>query len=248
MSIAAVLGAPGFAQEPAPPGDGDKAVAEVTVLSFKDPFRTDYRGLQKARAAMTELRALAPQASLRFFIVNRSGSAYRGELKAIVSDGEASHTIPMASDASFELPAQIAGLGEAAEFMMNAKRKEIYLRPQVRSPGTSDSRLRLGDLRMECEIVWRMEYAEASFMARAALKFMDSPCNSAKFGMDFFARGRLSAVRISEHGNSKTLQLTHRAQAYYAPLHDKAWSNEALIELTPALAEGLPPEASLPGR
>lgn len=229
------------AQTPTPVVAPEQATDEaliVNVQSFRDPYRTPYRVVHKAMGLMSEMAALSPDATLNFFIVAKSGLPFPGRVQISIGEGDKRILIDADPDNTFVLPASAHAAGSGAELQVNARRKDVYLRPEVHSPGSQAGQRRLGDLRLECEITWRIEYEESSLFARAALGLMSSPCKSPKFGVEFYPRHKLAMATISENGRVKNLNLAKGGHAYYAPLADASWSDAASITLIAAPPDG----------
>jgi hypothetical protein len=209
--------------EPPPP--------QVVVTSIKDAYKIAYRNVQKALDAQHDNPRLAPQARMRWRVVARDGKLLVEAPPVTISGTNGHLPVVPDSDGVFELPAAVPELGDDVELRIDARRSDVMLVPLVETGGLDASSRRLGDLRLECEMTWRLEYDDIPFALKAAMKLMGSPCGSKHFDMPLHVRHRLKSATIARDGQPTALRLGRRSMAFYAPLYDDTLGNDTLVTL-----------------
>ena len=212
--------------------EAEQPLPQVVVSSMKDAYKTAYPNIQKALGAQRENPQLAPQARMRWMLFARDGRplVQSPPIAIVGSDGQI--VVVPDSDGGFELPATVTGLGTDVELHIGMKRGEMLLVPLAQTGGIDASSRRLGDLRLECEMTWRLEYEEIPMLARGAIKLMGSPCRSKNFGVPIHVRRKLASATITRDGQPLQLKLGWRSMAFFAPLHDATLGDDTRITLT----------------
>lgn len=228
------VAAPSADAQPATDGQPtSEAMPSVEVKQLKAPEWRPYRAMLKGATAYDKYRALAPQAPFRLKLnLRKAGRDIAAvTLKVVGSDSEVG--IPIASDGSFELPRLSEAGYRNAELVVNQKKAEnaVGWGPFIRTPGLELDTRRLGDLRLECEIQWAIDQDEMSFVARNAFKMIGGPCNSSRFQMSFQAPRRIDSASVRTTGRKQALIVQRNGASFVAPLHDKSWPDDALIDL-----------------
>lgn len=235
---AALCLAPGFglaqAQEPAKePGKEDMPV--VPVNGMKKPEMRNYRAAWAGFEAFDKHRALAPAASLHFRMISRNPSAAAPidgvELK-IVGDEE-SIPVPIAADGKFTLPRVQAAYDSDALLVLNRKQGLLRAMPDIRTPGLPENVRRLGDLRLECQVLVAVVKEEIPFMINALINSVlltRDWCGKEKLSIGFRAERTPKTATLVHGERRKEVQVT--GEEYVAPIGDSAWPDDALIELT----------------
>lgn len=168
---------------------------------------------------------------MRWALFARDGTPVTAPLPITIAGSNGHITIPQDGDGVFELPAVVPELGDDVELRIGAKRGDVILVSLVETEGVDASSRRLGDLRLECEMGWRLEYDDIPFALKVAMKLMGSPCRSKNFGMPIHVRRRLKSATVLRDGQPVALKLGWRAMTFYAPLHDDALGNDTPIVL-----------------
>jgi hypothetical protein len=224
------------AAEPTTEASGeDQKMAEVTVSGIRDPELKPYRVISAGMDAFDAFRALAPSAVLRFRL-SRKGSAswYTEQWEGVtlrLAGGETSIPVPLAADGTFALPRSQAAYNEDAELILNQKKASFRFMPEVRTPGLPADTLRLGDLRLKCQVLAAIGKKESSFAMRMAL-------NTIMFGSDWCGKG-LGKINfpiqdwsinttVVYDGKQKTIPT--RGYSFIAPIEDKSLPDDALIK------------------
>jgi hypothetical protein len=198
---------------------------------MKDPYKTAYRNIEKAFGAQHDNPRLAPQARIRWMVFAKDGAPVTTPLPITIAGSRGQVPVAQDGDGTFELPASTPDLGDDIELRIGAKRSEVKLVPLVETGGIDASSRRLGDLRLECEMTWRLEYDDIPFALKAAMKLMGSPCRSKNFGAPIRVRHKLESATITRDGQPLRLKLGWRSMSFFAPLHDDTLGNDTLIAL-----------------
>jgi hypothetical protein len=230
LVVCLIACAPLSAQEDTGAPAPEQPPPQVVVSSMKDAYKTAYRNIQKALTAQHDNPLLAPQARMRWALFARDGTPVTAPVPITIAGTNGHVTVVPDSDGVFELPAAVPELGDDVELRIGVRRSDVRLVPFVDTGGDAASR-RLGDLRLECEMGWRLEYDDIPFALKAAMKLMGSACRSKNFGMPIHVRHRLKSATVLRDGQPVALKLGWRAMTFFAPLHDDALGNDTPIAL-----------------
>ncbi|QYF95515.1 hypothetical protein KY495_10400 [Massilia sp. PAMC28688] len=215
-------------QAPHDPG----AAQEVNIVAFKNPERLSYQAYARGMDAAERLRALAPQAEIGLRLISLSGKALSLELV----DDAGKQAIELDTNGRFTLHQQREP-GKEAYLVASASAGKARFEPVVQTPGLAPSVRRLGDLRLECEMQWAMIKDELPLVMRATFKLAGGICHSKKIPMQFTAGAKLNSAVLVEGARTLNLTLTPKSSAFYAPVHDRGWGNDAHVVLEFAPAE-----------
>ncbi len=183
---------------------------------------------------------LAPQAQFRFSLIARQGAAPLEQVQARVVADDTGEPIgePLTVDAQlrFDAEALLGRLVERSALRFDKSAAKASLLPEVRSAGATAQAVRLGDLRLQCEVLWALKKSEAPLMARMAFGAVGGPCHSSRIAM-FTAFGQaIQSARLVE--GERVLQLRASGKQHMSlliPFHDTSWSNEAQVLIEPVL-------------
>jgi hypothetical protein len=210
--------------------------ASVEVSGIRNPELRSYRNIVAGLDAFEEHHALAPNATeLRFRLRPKRGQPplSGGEPLSvrIVGNGEPL-VLPVAADATFTVPRIQSALDDNADMILNRKKGLMDGLPQVRTPGLPDNVRRLGDVRLECEVLTAIGKREMGFMLRAAIStvmFSGHWCGQKKAQFWFSAAQPLQSAVIRENGREGEVKV--QKWSFLPPVGDETWSDDALIEL-----------------
>ena len=232
MALAAALClAPGLglAQE-APKED----MQVVPVNGMKKPEMRNYRAAWAGFEAFDRNRALAPAASLHFRMVPLNPGAMAPlegvELKIV---GDDTIPVPIAADGMFTLPRVRAAYDSDALLVLNRKQGLLRASPEIRTPGLPENVRRLGDLRLECQVMVAVVKEEIPFLANAAINTILRTrdwCRKEKFSTGFRIPQDVQSATLV-HGERR-MELNVKQWEFSAPVGDSSWPDDALIELT----------------
>ncbi len=212
--------------------DASTAPQMVEISGARDPELKPYRSMLKGVDAFDEFHRLAPHASLRFILqAAKADHSIDGATLQISSDN-LSIPIPVNADGTFTLQRNKQALDENADIVSNKKKNSLRWRPDIHSPNLPANVRRLGDLRLECAIRWAVEKDDLPFVTRNAFRLVGGPCNSSMVSVLFHTPQRLSAVTAVSGERQAALPLGKQKVSYIPPLHDAAWNDDTLLELT----------------
>jgi hypothetical protein len=226
------MAAPAFAQ-----AQVDEQLAAVEVTGTKNPELQRYRSMAGGLDAFDQHRSLAPNATLKARLSRRSdvwgdkGNVDGLTLRLVGND--TSIPIPIAADGTFTLPRSQAAYDEDADLVVNQKKSTVRWFPDVRTPGVPANARRLGDLRMECEVLMGVAKKEINFAQRAGAMLL--------LGTNWCASPRVQvATPLGDYAMSAAVvhggQRKAIATAGYrleAPIRDKSLPDDALVEFEP---------------
>lgn len=217
------------------PADGAEPVPEVAVNALRNPELKPYRVMSAGLDAFDEHRKLAPNATLKFKLSKR-GEGYGGAshwdgvtLRLVGSDSAS--PVPIEADGSFVLPRNQQAYDDDAELILNQKKASTRFHVDVRTPGLPANVRRLGDLRLECQVLIAIGKKELNFAMRAAFNtaFMTGNWCSAARAKVSTALPDWSINTTIVHGATRT-ELAPHAHNFNAPIQDKTLPDDALIE------------------
>lgn len=210
---------------------GEAAPAAVNVKGIRDPDWKPYSAMLKGVERFAEKHALAPAAELRFILTPRHADVEMRALQLRLESDEASAVIPLSEGNIFVLPVDQAQADAKAELTLNRKTGSVRWIPYVRSAASSETRRRLGDLRLTCEVHWAIDKDTLPFAMRTAMGALGGPCNfvSEKGTYSFAEPQRIRSAMISFNGKSQPVPFS--GTSFTPPLRDKQWSDDSVIEL-----------------
>jgi len=256
-AVTAVLvfaGAAAVAQEaplPTPAQDvapGANQAGVVHVNAMKNPEMHSYRAIVAGLDKFDELHAMAPAVPRLLFAARaRNGGSLSGEVPSarLAADD---FTLPLAVDAEarFEVPRNRQAWDSKAELVLSRKRKEVRLWPSIRTPGLPENQRRLGDVRLECQVLVAVAKEEAPFyvvaLANTVLLTGDwcSFLKDRERTWDVHLPAPLASAVLRD--GERSIALKVKDNRVEVPIGDAGWSNDALIETV----FGTPDEAAAP--
>lgn len=209
----------------------------IEINALKNPEVRTYRALLAGLDEFDNQHALAPTVpALRFRASSRGKGAPPAEplLVRLVSDDDAL-TLPVDEGGRFTVPRNDALAAAKAELVLNRKRPEIRVEPEVRSPDLPANMRRLGDLRLECKVTVAIAKEEIPFwvvaLVNTVLLTTDWCSNLGdKAQYSFRAEAPLAGAVLS--AGERQLDLTVKDRGYTVPLSAKEWPDDAVITLT----------------
>ncbi|WP_229467367.1 hypothetical protein [Massilia sp. Mn16-1_5] len=236
-------------------------VAKVNVSTTRDPVDKSYRKMIKGMERFEREHAFAPNAPLRFQLLPRTPDVKMDGITLRVAGDTVSVPVPVGPDNSFVLPRNEQALREDAAVLANRKTTSMTWRALIRTPGLPPDTRRLGDLRLECRVGTEAGLVSNNSQMFAwlssALLSADHVCNSPEGNYLFFADRPLFGVRLRAGervedlpfkmlyaGGDQTPEMLRFCdcqvlldRTYYAPLWDRSWPDDTLVEfdyMTPA--------------
>lgn len=203
----------------------------IEVSETAMPTKVAYRNLLNGMDAFNEHRAYAPRAELRFLVQSQNPGKVLSGLTASIAGAELDMPLQIDKDGIFELPRLEGTTAKDSSVIVNRREGSIRLRPYVRSQNTTPERRRMGDLRLECEIIWSIERDNLSFLARSALKLVGGLCGSSKSKVSFRVVNKLLGANLLFGDRKLAVPIDKTGYAYSPPLYDRSWPDDAVIEL-----------------
>jgi hypothetical protein len=215
----------------AAPEDAPAAVSETlaSVVGVRDLEWKPYRAMLKGLDAFKLFHKLAPDAEARFQLRPQTADASLDGLRLELRHGDAATFLPVMPDATFSLPRGTAPEYAEAELALSRNRDAYRWRPSVRSPDVPRHARRLGDLRLECEMLWAIQKDELSGIVRNTARLVGDPCASALVPLRFPAPGKLAGATLVSGGRTIAVPVSADGASYQPPLHDTSWPDDALV-------------------
>lgn len=217
--------------------DADSAPDEVQVVSvngIKDPELMSYRTLLAGLDAFEAHHDLAPAApTLRFKLNSLAKDMNPESLSLRIQSDDAAIPVAIAMDGSFQLPRNQLAYEQNADLVLNQKKGSIRGREDVRTPGIPENMRRLGDLRLECQVRVAMAKAEMNMLQRAAITTVlmgTDWCQSKAAKRMSPAPAELKSAILLFGDRRLSLQIAPDKRYFVAPIADKTWPDDALIE------------------
>jgi hypothetical protein len=226
----------------------------VTISATRDPVDKSYRKMIKGMDRFERERALAPQAALRFHLLPRLPKVTLSGITLRLAGDKVSLPVPVAPDNSFVLPRNEQALREDAVVLANRKTATMTWRASVVTSGLPPGTRRLGDLRLECRVGMDAGLVSNTSPIFGWLSDMladtDKICSTADGNYLFFAERPLFSVTLRSGARSEVLpfkmlyaggEQTAESlpfcdcqvlldRSYYAPIWDKSWPDDTLVE------------------
>jgi hypothetical protein len=168
-----VLFSAGVQAADARPGvsESEQQIAEVAVNGTKDPGLKPYRIMSGGLDAFDEYRSHAPEAVLRFRLSKHGERNWYAEnwdgVRLRMAGNDSAIPVPIAVDGTFILPRSQQAYDDDADLILNQKKSLIRFSADVRTPGVPENARRLGDNRLECQVMMGIGKKELGFARRA---------------------------------------------------------------------------------
>jgi hypothetical protein len=229
MSGAVVAGF-SFAQTPPP---RPVQLATVVVRGAANPERIRYSDLLAGVDAFNKYRHYAPAAALSFFLLDEKPAAPTAPAVSLVLRTDAKDiAVPVATDGKFDLPTTAQVGGKDGYLVANRAARTVGVEPTVRSTADTDTAIRLGDLRLQCEVSWAIEKQNVPKSVRSFFFLGGGMCHSSKIAVNYFhGKHQLAAAMLSDKGKRIPLKILRDGVTYWVPLGDTSWPDDADVTL-----------------
>ena len=229
----------------------------ITITTTRDPVDKSYRKMLQGMDLFETLRAMAPNASLRYKLLPlQRGTRMDGIVLEIVGATDRI-PVPLAPDHTFTLARHQKALDEDASVMPNRRERSMTWRTEVRTPGVAPNTRRLGDLRLECHVGMEADLvSKVGFLASLvsnAVRRRRGFCDEGGGLYYFFSERPLFNVTMVAGTRREILPVDalyagviHDPQSeaelslcdcqalldrtYFVPLGDRSWPDDTLIE------------------
>lgn len=220
----------------APPAAAQQAkeMDPVVVNGIRTPELKRYRVMLAGLDAFDKHHALAPTADMvRFKISPRSRAEV--DLKNLslrISGDSFSIPVPVDANGMFVVPRNEQADDEDADLVLNKKKSAYRWRADVRSANVPANMRRLGDLRLECQVLVGTAKAEIGLFWTAtvnSLLLTTDWCNHKDIQVPTETDRKVRSATLV-HGADR-IKVHISEDGYLPPLGDKTYPNDALIEL-----------------
>lgn len=199
------------------------------------PYRMFDAGLE----VFARQRHYAPAAQLSFKLITDPPSRLQGLSLELRGPG---WWLPvMDSAGSFTLDRNTQARDEDAWLVSNRSYDELGTNTiwvQVRSQGLPDNSYRMGDLRLQCQVFTVAGYVNTPGLSyeEAIRTADDNHCRRSSGFPDTYVikhEQPFSAAFIEQDGKRTSIVTEPAEHRLYVPIHDDAWSDDALIVVVP---------------
>lgn len=222
----------------------------VHVNALRKPEMHAYRAIVAGMDKFDQLHAMAPAVPRLVFVARSRGNGGAPLTGAaptakLYADGF-SLPLPLDDTLQFTVPRNQQAWDRKAELVLSRKRREVMVWPDIRTPGLADNQRRLGDVRLECQVLIAVAKEEAPFYIVAMVNTLILTTDWCSFMKDkdrtwsVAMPSKLASATLRDGERVETLRVSGRE--FHVPIGDTSLSNDALIEVAYAQEEA-PAEA-----
>jgi hypothetical protein len=232
LAFASLLAGTSWAQDidPSKPEPAASTIFDlqaVTIEATKNPLSMKVSRLLLGVEAFETGRRHAPEAVLRFVVsLTKPVSA---PLKVWVQSGDERFPVAVDEKGEFSIPALSPELLAGAILVANVGNKSGKFRAIVRTAGYASDTRRLGDLRLECAVLWAIEREDVSLILRAAFGAAGGVCNSSKLAFSFPSPKALRSAEVRDNERTSEVRVLQGGRGYWPPLYDTSLSDNAIV-------------------
>jgi hypothetical protein len=213
----------------------DSAEAEyqdIEVIGLKDAYLLTPKQLREAVDAFARHRVeLAPNAQLTMKVFRyRLDPALKDLRLRLLADTSDAIPITLDDDGRFSLP-PINYAAKVYTLQANRRVGNVRVRPFALSPGTTETDLRVGDLRLTCRVAWAIARQNVSLAAKGFVGILGSPCTSAKISAYFTTERPLASATVSFGKTIKPVTVGTNGSTFRYPGYDRSTPNDARLHL-----------------
>lgn len=231
----------------------------VTITALRDAVDKPYRNMAAGMELFAKRRHLAPNAPLRFKLLPRHRRTRMQDVELEIVGDSFATPVPVAPDHTFTLQRDPRALRENASVRPNRRAGTMTWRAEIRTPGLPPGTLRLGDLRLECEVGMQARLISnyrPSLLGWLEKLLPEGPeyCRRAVPRYLFFAERPLFGVTLISGSRTQVLSVdllyggagrdpdwkedlpycdceVLMERAYFLPLGDASWPDDTRVEL-----------------
>ena len=227
----------------------------IEITALKNPVDKSYRRMVKGMDLFERDHALAPEASLRYRLLQRKPGGEIERAPVYVIGRSFNERLTVGADHTFALARERKALNEDAVVRSERRAETMTWRADIRTPGLPSNVRRLGDLRLECEVGMEAGLVSQYSVLDRVFDFFENGreyCSAPQQKYLYFADRPLFSVTLKSGERRETLpiqklyaatingrrdELKHcdcealLDRAYVLPLGDKSWPNDTLVEL-----------------
>jgi len=224
-----------FAAEQDSGASFEMPVDTIEIVGQASTALMRYQHIVVAMDAFERHISLAPASKLTFQLLkNGIGTKTRG-VRVHLADNNMKRSLPLAIGkfGDISIPRDPAALADDAYLIVNRTKDALTIEPSIRSADLKRGVMRLGDLRLNCQVKMALRRAGLSFVQRTLAKVTRHGCDSMTIRKEVGAKKRFVAyiMRDGERvGHSNSERVNPAANTIDVPLNDASWSNDTLIE------------------
>lgn len=220
----------------------------IHINSIRNPELKSYRVMAAGLDAFDEHHALAPTArEVRFKLVagSRAPADAMRDLALRIAGNETSIAVPLSADGSFTLPRSAQADSEDADLITNKKKGQYRWQPAIQSDGVPAGMRRLGDLRLQCQVMIAIAKKEIPFWVRTLVGTLlrtTDWCSAEQLKMGTRSDAPLASATLLAGEQRIALKVEKEGRSFLAPIGDTRYADDTLIELVYQQdAAGTPP-------
>lgn len=209
----------------------------MAISAIRNPELKPYRVMLAGVDAFDEHHALAPTATMvRFKLRPRGGDASvdMADLQLRIAGETISIALPLAADSTFALPRNELAAAENADLLVNKKKGHYRWQADVHSASVPDGMRRLGDLRLECQVLVAIAKKEMPFFLRGMLNTLlltTDWCMNEKIAIPTPTTRIVKSATLVNGERRVVLKVDDKGLGYTAPINDKTVPDNALVEV-----------------
>jgi len=220
----ALLASSASGQVPVAPAEPQ---AQEIVVTGSRAKSLDRKKLARALKAHRSGRSIyAPQSQLFFTMRPTPGAPGLEGLKLAIRTKTGVMPIEIEGGRRFVLPEQIKGKWK---LVTNRTSDSFAIEPLVMSPGTSSADRLLGDLRLQCAVVWAMEKPDLPVWMRAFAGAFGGLCTGSIIPYFEWSDRAIAEASVSTGGVTKAVYVTADRHAFRPPVGDKTLPHTARV-------------------
>lgn len=221
----------------------------IHVNSIRNPELKSYRVMAAGLDAFDEYHALAPKArEMRFQLIPGPGTPadIMQDVALRIAGNDTTITVPLSADGSFVLPRSAQADSEDADLVTNRKQGQFRWQASVRSDDVPPGMRRLGDLRLQCQVMVAIAKKETPFLIRTLvvtkLRTTDW-CSADALKMGTHSDPAIASATLLDGERRVDLKVEKAGRSFLAPIGDTRYGDDTLIELVLKDAGEAPPSS-----
>ncbi|WP_294537513.1 hypothetical protein [uncultured Rhodoblastus sp.] len=208
-------------------------IPDVDVSASAGPRELSYEAIARGLEAFALHQQQAPAAKPQFRVRPVQQEASLKGLHLVLSTPGRNRDLPFDKNGAFTPPQLDAADRAQARIALNPTDGAFAIAPFVRTPGLAPDTLRMGDLRVGCEMRWAIA-REDNDTFPLILYGPGGPCHSHLVKSVLQAPRPVSSIWLV-YGQRREALPVERLKAdritFMPPIHDDSWPDDTLIEL-----------------
>lgn len=231
MSIITIIALSAAAPAIANAAPAEDVFAPIEIVASQKNYRLTAKQLRDAVETFGRERPVyAPRATLAFEPQGKVEPARPLRLRLSNGKGDVIDLTPDRAG-RYTLPA-LDFRQSLWELRANRPVGRIRLRAVTISPDGSDSDRRLGDLRLNCRVMFAIVRHELSFAERTMLGLIGDPCKSSRISLFASTDAAIGTATLMEGSRRADVPVSADRRAFRIPTYRQDFSNEARFRLT----------------